>query len=258
MNDLNFKLETFEGPLDLLLRLIAKNQVDIYDIPISLIFDQYMEYLEKMRAMDMEIAGEFITMAAELMLIKSRMLLPSLVVEDEEDPRATLAAALLEYKKAKEAAQYLGEQYDYYSARFVKDSEEIEFEEQISDQSITLLEQAFLRMLNRHKLLEQSMTKEPEQALETIIRKRVTPIKEREVEIKKMLTTKKRVAFTEIMLSSNTRSDIIASFVALLEMLKSQQIVITTDSADDEIFFEINENQTSVEDKGGENEQLTE
>ena len=75
MSDLNFRLEVFEGPLDLLLSLIAKNKVDIYDIPIALILDQYMEYIEQMRQMDMEIAGEFIVMAAELMLIKSRMLL---------------------------------------------------------------------------------------------------------------------------------------------------------------------------------------
>ena len=76
MSDLNFRLEVFEGPLDLLLSLIAKNKVDIYDIPIALILDQYMEYIEQMRQMDMEIAGEFIVVAAELMLIKSRMLLP--------------------------------------------------------------------------------------------------------------------------------------------------------------------------------------
>ena len=241
MDELSFKLEKFEGPLDLLLRLIAKNQVDIYDIPISLIFDQYMEYLDRMRAMDMEIAGEFITMAAELMLIKSRMLLPSVSTEEEEDPRAALAAALIEYKKAKEAAQYLGEQYDYYSARFVKETEEITVEDEISDQSITLLEQAFLRMINRRKLIEQSMTKEPEEALEKIISTRVTPIKEREAEIKRMLSSKRRVTFNEIMMASSTRSDIIASFVAILEMLKSQRIVITPDSNVDDIYFEINE-----------------
>lgn len=77
MDALNFKLETFEGPLDLLLRLISQNEVDIYDIPISLIFDQYMAYLEKMQALNMDIAGEFIAMASELMLIKSKMLLPT-------------------------------------------------------------------------------------------------------------------------------------------------------------------------------------
>lgn len=250
MDELSFKLEKFEGPLDLLLRLIAKNQVDIYDIPISLIFDQYMEYLDRMRAMDMEIAGEFITMAAELMLIKSRMLLPSATTEEEEDPRAALTAALIEYKKAKEAAQYLGEQYDYYSARFVKETEEITVDDTVSDQSVTLIEQAFLRMMNRRKLIEESMTKEPAEALEKIIRTRVTPIKEREVEIRRMLTVKRRVTFNEIMLASSTRSDIIASFVAILEMLKSQRIIITADSDIDNIYFEINEEKTETEGEG--------
>jgi len=250
MDELSFKLEKFEGPLDLLLRLIAKNQVDIYDIPISLIFDQYMEYLDRMRAMDMEIAGEFITMAAELMLIKSRMLLPSATTEEEEDPRAALTAALIEYKKAKEAAQYLGEQYDYYSARFVKETEEITVDDTVSDQSVTLIEQAFLRMMNRRKLIEESMTKEPAEALEKIIRTRVTPIKEREVEIRRMLTEKRRVTFNEIMLASSTRSDIIASFVAILEMLKSQRIIITADSDIDNIYFEINEEKTETEGEG--------
>ncbi|MBE6637697.1 MAG: segregation/condensation protein A, partial [Ruminococcaceae bacterium] len=95
MSDLSFKLEVYEGPLDLLLSLIAKNKVDIYDIPIALILEQYMDYLEQMRLMDMEIAGDFIVMAADLMLIKSRMLLPkpSVEGEEEEDPRAKLARA---------------------------------------------------------------------------------------------------------------------------------------------------------------------
>ena len=241
MEELSFKLEFYEGPLDLLLQLISKNQVDIYDIPISMIFDQYMEYLEQMRAMDMEIAGEFITMAAELMLIKSRMLLPSSACEEEEDPRAALAAALIEYKKAKEAAQFLCKQYDHYAGRFVKETDEIKSDEKISDQNIVLLERAFTRMLNRQKLIEQSMTKEPEAALEQIIHQRVTPIHEREQEITRMLKRRRRITFDEIMLSSHTRSDIIASFIAVLEMIKSQTIYITDDSNPECIYFEMNE-----------------
>lgn len=122
---LSFKLESFEGPLDLLLKLIAKNKVDIMDIPIVLIFDQYMEYIDRMKKMDMDIAGEFITMAAELMLIKSKMLLPKPKDENEEDPRAVLAAALVAYKCAKEAAGQLNERYAAYGGRMAKESEEI-------------------------------------------------------------------------------------------------------------------------------------
>ena len=85
MSDLSFHLEVYDGPLDLLLGLITKNKLDIYDIPIALILDQYLEYLDQMRAMDMEIAGEFIVMAADLMLIKSRMLLPKPELEKEDE-----------------------------------------------------------------------------------------------------------------------------------------------------------------------------
>ena len=124
MEEMKYTLEVFEGPLDLLLKLISRNKVKIEDIPISLILEQYLEHIEQMRRMDMDVAGEFITMAAELMRIKSRMLLPR--EEEEEDPRAALAAALLEYKRVKEAAAVLGEKYAQSSGRMVRSGDEIE------------------------------------------------------------------------------------------------------------------------------------
>ena len=106
MEKLTYRLEVYEGPLDLLLDLIAKNKIDIMNIPIALICDQYMQYITEAQAMDMELAGEFIVMASELLYIKSKMLLPR-AEPDEEDPRASLAEALLLYKQAKEAAEQL-------------------------------------------------------------------------------------------------------------------------------------------------------
>ena len=100
MEQLTYKLEIYEGPLDLLLDLIEKNKIDIMNIPIALICDQYMAYIEQARSMDLELAGEFIVMASELLLIKSKMLLPR-IEPDEEDPLASLAEALLIYKQAK-------------------------------------------------------------------------------------------------------------------------------------------------------------
>ena len=117
MEQLVFKMEVFEGPLS----LIAKHKMDIRDIQIAIIFDQYMEYVEEMKRMDMEIAGEFITMASELMYIKSRMLLP----KQEEDPREELVRVLMEYKTAKEIASWLSEREDDFSGRFEKDTDEI-------------------------------------------------------------------------------------------------------------------------------------
>lgn len=156
MSDLNFRLEVFEGPLDLLLSLIAKNKVDIYDIPIALILDQYMEYIEQMRQMDMEIAGEFIVMAAELMLIKSRMLLPRPETEekDEEDPRAALARALIEYKRAKEAAAFLSDQYGIYAGRIAKEPEVLDTRSDLPEHiELSLLEKALGRVLSRNSRL---------------------------------------------------------------------------------------------------------
>ena len=106
--DLTFKLDIFEGPLDLLLALIAKNKVNIYDIPIALILDQYLEYIHQMNLFNLEVASEFIVMAAQLMVIKSRLLLPR-IDEEEEDPRQELVDLLLEYQRAKKASEVLHE-----------------------------------------------------------------------------------------------------------------------------------------------------
>ena len=113
------KLDVFEGPLDLLLFLIKRDKVDIYDIPIAHITRQYLEYIELMEELNLEIAGEFIVMAATLMRIKVRMLLPRTQdEEEEEDPREELVAALLEYRKFKEAAQILREKETEQSGWF--------------------------------------------------------------------------------------------------------------------------------------------
>jgi len=103
------RLETFEGPLDLLLHLIKKNEIDIYDIPIAMITEQYLEYLDMMRELNIEVAGDYLVMAAELGLIKSKMLLPKPEPEkeEEEDPRAELVRRLLEYQRYKDAAEKL-------------------------------------------------------------------------------------------------------------------------------------------------------
>ena len=103
MSELSFKTEAFEGPLDLLLHLISKNKVSIYDIPIADITDQYFEYISLMQDLDMEVGGEFLVMASQLLLIKSRTLLP-VENEEEEDPRAELVDRLEEYRRYKEIA----------------------------------------------------------------------------------------------------------------------------------------------------------
>jgi len=227
MEQLNFKLEIYEGPLDLLLSLISKNKIDIYDIPIAVILEQYLGYLEEMRRLDMEIAGEFITMAAELMLIKSKMMLPKSVIEEEEDPRARLAAALIEYKRAKEAAKLLSDNYEIYAGRLAKPADESPYESlpELKDQDVSLLEEAFVRIVERSKKLRSILTS-PEQTLENLLRRRVTPIPEKIFGIIRRLYRFGDTSFEEILKDSKTRSDIIASFVAVLELLKVRRITI--------------------------------
>lgn len=148
MENLTYHLETFEGPLDLLLTLIKKNKVEITDIPITLICDQYMAYINEAEAMDLELTSEFIVMASELMLIKSKMLLPR-VEPEEEDPRAALAEALLKYQQAKEAAAKLSAAYARFSGRMVKDTDEITVDKTfVADQTVVSLCQAVRRIIS--------------------------------------------------------------------------------------------------------------
>ena len=125
MAELKYKIESFdfEGPLDLLLTLIQKNKVSIEDIPISLICDQYLAYIREAQKLDLEVASVFLVMASELILIKTKMLLPRDEKSDEKDPRAELADALLKYQQAKEGAAKLKVRYETYVGRMVKDTD---------------------------------------------------------------------------------------------------------------------------------------
>ena len=125
MEKLSFKLEVFEGPLDLLLFLIQKNKVSIYDIPVSIITEQYMEYLKLMETNDLEISSEFLVMAARLLYIKSKMLLPKheeLEGEEEEDPRQELIQNLVEYKKYKEVSKFFSDRKNICDFLYFKNS----------------------------------------------------------------------------------------------------------------------------------------
>ena len=232
MSDLNFRLEVFEGPLDLLLSLIAKNKVDIYDIPIALILDQYMEYIEQMRQMDMEIAGEFIVMAAELMLIKSRMLLPRPETEekDEEDPSAALARALIEYKRAKEAAAFLSDQYGIYAGRIAKEPE-------VLDTRSDLPEKALGRVLSRNSRLP-DLARESELAIQRLLSAKIVPVSAKIFTVMRLLRKNGTMDFEDILMTAHSRSELIAIFSATLELLKVQRV--TMDTLDGRVLLTLN------------------
>ncbi len=223
---LSFTLEIYEGPLDLLLALIAKNKINIYDIPISLIFEQYMEYIETLNALDMEVAGEFLEMASRLMLIKSRMLLPKPENNEEAvDPRAELAEMLIEYQKAKRAAEGLGHLYASFSGRFAKDTDDIPPCDDIPDnQDIELLVKAFERMALRKKLFEESRNDTVEASLSVILTREPAPVTEKITIVINKITAKELVPLDDLFDACHTRSDVVATFLAILELMKSQKI----------------------------------
>ena len=226
MEALTYRIDQFEGPLDLLLTLIQKNKVNIEDIPIALICDQYLEYIRAAQSMDMELAGEFIVMASELMRIKSSMLLPR-VQEDEKDPRADLADALLRYQQAKQAAAKMIPLYQLYSGRMVKDTDEISVDvTYVADQQVTSLCAAVRRIIAANE----SRPKAEKQVFAPMIAKPIVPVEVKIVGILHHMTKrKKNPSMKELLSDAVSLPDLIAIFLGILELIKVRKILIEED-----------------------------
>lgn len=226
METLTYRIEQFEGPLDLLLSLIHKNKLNIEDIPIALICDQYLEYIRAAERMDMELAGEFIVMASELMRIKSQMLLPR-ATEDEKDPRAELADALLRYQQAKEAVTKLIPLYQKYSGRMVKDTDEISVDvTYVADQQVTSLCAAVRRIIAANE----SRPKAEKQVFAPMIAKPIVPVEVKIVGILHHMTKRRRnPSMKELLSDATSLPDLIAIFLGILELIKVRKILIEED-----------------------------
>ena len=223
MTTISYKLEKFEGPLDLLLSLISKNKIDINDIPIALLCDQYMEYLAQAEKFDIELSSDFIVMASELMLIKSRMLLPR--DEEEEDPRAALAAYILEYKRAKEASAMLGELYSRYGLRMAKETDEITVDKTfVADHDAALLAAAYNRVLSQIKAVSDADAKKRFEPI--ISTTKTVSVAEVVGDLTKRLVKKRRVRLGSYFGSAKTKTELITMFMAMLELLKSGLILL--------------------------------
>ena len=220
--ELTYRLEQFEGPLDLLLTLIQKNKVSITDIPIAIICDQYVEYIAKAQELDMEVASEFIVMASELMLIKSKMLLPK-VDEGEEDPRQTLTDALLRYSQAKEAVQKLTPMYAYYSGRMVKDTDEISVDKTfVHDQDVSSLCAAVRRIVAYNNAMEKAATT----TFKPMISKPIIPVEIKIVSIIRRIEAQGTASLHELLSGEATLPDMIASFLGVLELIKVRKLLL--------------------------------
>ena len=222
MDALTYHLESFDGPLDLLLSLIQKNKVEISDIPISLICDQYMAYITEAERLDMDLAAEFIVMASELMLIKSKMLLPKAEPE-EEDPRAGLAEALIKYQQAKAAATLLAKAYPRFSGRMVKDTDEISVDKTfVADQSVTSLCLAVRRIIAYREEHPQA----DKVTFTPMIAKPIVPVEAKIVGILRHFEKKERVSMTALIEDAVSLPDMIAVFLGILELVKLRRIVL--------------------------------
>ena len=251
MEDLTYRLDQFEGPLDLLLTLIHKNKVNIEDIPISLICDQYMEFVSEAQSMDMDVASEFIVMASELMLIKSKMLLPR-DEETEEDPRKQLVDALLKYQQAKAAMLVLTPRYAAFSGRMAKDTDEISVDKTfVADQDIESLCLAVRRIVSYNALQERAKSKEP---FTPMLSAPIVPVEIKIVGILDHIQKKKKASLGELLDDSVSLPDMIAIFIGVLELIKVNRISIVEDDERSDTVegvntrFIINENYVEAED----------
>ena len=229
MENISYKLDQFEGPLDLLLTLIGKNKIDINDIPIFELCEQYMEYINAEENRDIEIASEFLVMASELMLIKSRMLLPK--KEDEEDPRASLAAAMLEYQRTKLAAAKMNLMYATYGLRMVKEQDEISVDKTyVAPHDASLLARALNRAMSEVKLRDDRVI----ERFEPIVNRHQVPVSAVAAELVRHMKRDGRVFLDSYFANSGSRSELIAKFMAVLELLRQGYVGITDEEPESE------------------------
>lgn len=226
IEQLTYRLDQFEGPLDLLLMLISKNKVSITDIPIAIICDQYMEYIEEAQRMDLDVASEFIVMASELMLIKSRMLLPH-EEGTENDPRREIADALLLYQQAKLAAKEMRPLYDEFSSRYVKGTDDIPPEKGLPlDLDTNLLIKALNSVMRRIRVAQSERT--PTELVNPLIKHKIVSVEEKIEEICELLEEHEECSLFFLLKDAESRSELIARFMGVLELIKIHRISITT------------------------------
>ena len=222
LDDIRIKLQSFEGPLDLLVHLIRKNQVNVYDIPIALVTQQYLEYLDLMQELNLDVASEFLVMAATLIHIKSRMLLPrpdpTLLDDEQEDPRDALVQRLLEHQKFKAAAELLHDRETLRGAQWTRPDSRIEA--LVGDDYEPELEVDLFGLLSAFRLVLERARERPPIPLppeQVSIETRIEQMLER-------LSETEACGFEDLFEDAATRGDMIVTFLALLEMIRLKLI----------------------------------
>ena len=234
--EISYKLDNFEGPLDLLLHLIEKNKVSIYDIPIVLITEQYLEYVNQMDHEDLDVVSDFLVMAATLLDIKSRMLLPKVEKEeeeDEEDPRAELVRRLLEYKMYKYMAQELEEREQEAELLFFKEptiprevakyEEPLDLDKLLDGLTLAKLQRIFDSVMRRQKEKVDPIRREPI-SLEQKVRSVLSYAREH-----------RHFKFSDVLERESDRLEIVVAFLAVLELMKMGRIHLVQEKLFDEM-----------------------
>jgi segregation and condensation protein A len=222
------KINIFEGPLDLLLHLIQKNDLDIYDIPISDITQEYLNYLDMLKDLNLSVAGEFLVMAATLMQIKAKTLLPVDPTNAENegpDPRAELVQKLLEYQKFKEAARFLARGFEEQRDVFYRGAPIFTKDDQMLELSMGKLLEAFKGVLETAEVSVREILVEE------------IPVEVRIREILDVLESKSFVAFSELFPSGSPRKTLVVTFLALLELIRLKQVNVSQPSNFGEIHI---------------------
>ncbi|MCQ2910620.1 MAG: segregation/condensation protein A [Clostridia bacterium] len=255
---LNVKLEVFEGPFDLLYSLIEKHKIDIYDIPMAFIASEYVKEVEAMEEKDIDNIGEFLIMAATLLKIKSKMLLPLEKDENDEeiDPRLELVTRLLEYKRFKDVCEELRAMEEESGDIAFKGNQKIlqEYKESIDYDTflegvnMDVLTQAFLKIMKQERKPEEKPDdKETAHHIEeTVRKKRVFTVEMQMTHIYDRLSNFDNVKFSELFEDSEDKMEKVMTFLALLEMIKMKKLKVTQD----EIFGEINIEKADEFDEG--------
>ncbi len=223
MEKIQYKLDVFEGPLDLLLHLISKHKLNINDIPIFELVEQYIDYVRQMEEADMEIASEFVEMAARLIYIKTVSLLP--VHEEAEQLKKELSGELIEYRDCKLMAQKLSEQangFDYFERKPTVLPVNMKYE-RLHDAGELLF--AYIAAVGRGK----NKLPPPMEAFSTIVAKKIVSVNSRIVFVYRRLLKKASTRFGEFFERSASRSEMVATFLALLELVKANKITVDGD-----------------------------
>lgn len=242
MNEPTYRLEGFEGPLDVLLTLIERHKIDIYNIEISLLLEQYLKWMDEAREKNLEITADFLEMASRLVYIKSCSLLPK-TEDEEEDPKWLLEQMLIEYAKYKRIALQMRPNYQgdkiWFKEQIPKDLPKPDYE---TGKEAAVLQSTYLKLMKRHR----DRIHPPKESFDKIVKTQFIAVGTKIVSVMRVLIKKSTAPFKTLFRGAKSRSEIVATFLALLELMRSGRVDIqdTEDADNPEIRLIRNKKQT--------------